>query len=41
VDTWQFSLRGETLAIPTADTAEQAVDLLWQLMGLDERAESP
>lgn len=36
VDTWQFSLRGETLAVPTTDTAEQAVDLLWQLMGFTD-----
>lgn len=31
--TWQLQLHGEPLALPTAETPEQAVDLLWQQMG--------
>jgi len=32
VDTWEFHLRGETIEVPTATTAEEAVETLWQMM---------
>ncbi len=32
VDTWSFHLQGETLNIPTATNAEDAVNRLWQMM---------
>ncbi|MFQ3610436.1 MAG: TIGR00725 family protein [Fimbriimonadales bacterium] len=32
VDTWEFHLRGEPIEVPTATTAEEAVETLWQRM---------
>ncbi|MCX7924739.1 MAG: TIGR00725 family protein [Fimbriimonadales bacterium] len=29
---WQFQMEGETLAVPTADTAEEAVEKLWTML---------
>mgnify|MGYP001044488210 CR=1 FL=1 len=32
LNSWQFEMAGETLAVPTANTPEEAVDKLWALL---------
>jgi hypothetical protein len=33
LNSWQFAIAGETLEVPTAQTPEEAVETLWQLLG--------
>ncbi len=32
LDSWQFAMQGEPLEVPTAQTPEEAVDMLWGLL---------
>jgi len=32
LDSWQFQIEGETLSVPTAQTADEAVERLWAML---------
>lgn len=40
VGTWELRLRGEAVEVPTAESAEQAVERLWHAMGFSDSPET-